>query len=122
MSLLERMQRVIPNAGKLSASRTFQLLRDLDVQVWPDGENGLGLDGPSDAVSYLAPALLKHKAALRAGACRCCASDLAERDGLCRYCSPMRDRRVAYDPGSEAEQRFLRALAQRPPNAVQLAA
>lgn len=116
MSLLSRMQRTVSGASKLSASRTFQVARDLDVEFRPVGQYDLDVNGPRDALTYLAPALLTHKSALRRGACRTCLHGLAEDGGHCPWCEVVRGRRTVYAPGSEAEARFLAALeTQEPP-------
>lgn len=112
VTVLARADRVGRPLTSWSAASLWRLCSAAGITLTPQACGSLRVDGPRSAVSRLAPALALRKKAILRGACMACGIELAtKRPAHCSWCFPLRGKRYAYEPGSENEERFLRALA-----------
>jgi hypothetical protein len=112
VAVLSRADRVGRPLTSWSAASLWRLCSAAGVNLTPQACGSLRVDGPRTAVSRLAPALAVRKEAMLRGACIACGLELAtKRPAHCRWCFSLMGKRYAYEPGSESEERFLRALA-----------
>lgn len=112
VAVLARADRVGRPLTSWSAASIWRLCSAAGVTLTPQACGSLRVDGPRTAVSRLAPALAMRKEAILRGACMACGVELAtRRPAHCSWCFSLRGKRYAYEPGSEYEESFLRALA-----------
>ncbi len=112
VAVLARADRVGRPLTSWSAASLWRLCSAAGITLTPQAGGSLRVDGPRAAISRMAPALAVRKEALLRGACMACGIELAtKRPAHCRWCHPLRGKRYAYKPGSEDEERLLRALA-----------
>lgn len=110
--VLARADRVGRPLTSWSAASLWRLCSAAGITLTPQAGGLLRVDGPRTAVARLAPALAVRKQALMRGPCVACGAELAtKRPAHCRWCSALRNKRYAYEPGSPTEGRFLDALA-----------